>query len=203
MESITGNIFAADGYLYAIRRKLYVIIKDPAQSDDIAISTRVVLQGYRLVYEPNAVTYENPPLEGQKEFKRKIRVTNRSLRALLNLKGSLWTSRFYSMQLLSHKFFRHLLPFPLLVLLGSNMAISKHHPVFLILLCCQGFFYGLAIIGYKLRNSPFSRLKPLSIPYYFCLANAAAFLGALSIIRGLQVAMWEPRSGIEKMAVND
>ena len=36
-----GSIFAADGTLYAIRRSLYVPIGDPAQADDIAISTRV------------------------------------------------------------------------------------------------------------------------------------------------------------------
>lgn len=203
MESLTGNIFAADGSLHAIRRKLYIPIKYPAQSDDIAISTRVVLQGYRLVYEPKAITYENPPVKGYKEFKRKVRVTNRSLRALLNLNGSLWTSGFYSVQLLSHKFFRHLLPFPLLVLLVSNTAILKQHPIFLILFCCQTFFYGFAVIGYKLRNSPFGRLKPLSIPYYFCLANAAAFLGAISVLWGLQVVKWEPRSGIEKIAITD
>ncbi|HEU5162720.1 MAG TPA: glycosyltransferase family 2 protein, partial [Thermoanaerobaculia bacterium] len=111
LESRIGSIFAADGTLYAVRRSLYVPIVDPAQADDIAISTRVVLQGYRLVFEPEAVAFEEAPAEGTAEFRRKVRVTNHSVRALLNLGSALWTSGFYSVELLSHKLVRHLIPF--------------------------------------------------------------------------------------------
>jgi cellulose synthase/poly-beta-1,6-N-acetylglucosamine synthase-like glycosyltransferase len=191
LESRLGSIFAADGSLYAIRRKLYVHIDDPAQADDIAISVRVVLQGFRLVYEPEAVAYEKPSSESQKEFKRKIRITNHSVRALLNLKGALWNSGFYSVELLSHKFLRHLLPFPLLLLFGSNILLLNSNPLFLTLFCCQGIFCVLALVGYWLRENPLGQLKLLCFPFYFCLANTAALLGVLSILRGRRIATWE------------
>lgn len=197
LESRVGSIFAADGSLYAIRKELYVPIEDPAQADDIAISTRVVLAGYRLVYEPEAVTFEDPPVEGHEEFTRKVRVTNHSVRALLNLKHALWTSGFYSLELLSHKLFRHMMPFALIPLFLANVPLGGAHPFFGILLYLQVLFYALASVGYGLRSSLPGQLKLFSVPYYFCLANAAAFLGILNILKGKRISAWSPRAGSE------
>ena len=36
-----------------------------------------------------------------------------------------------------------------------------------------------------------------AVPYYFCMVNAAAFLGVLSLIRGERLAAWTPRQGLE------
>lgn len=197
LESRAGSIFAADGTLYAVRRDLYVPIQDPAQADDIAISARIVLQGRRLLYEPRAVAWEEAPAEGRDEFRRKVRVTNHSVRALWNLGRGLWTSGFYSVELLSHKFFRHLVPFFLIPLFLSNAVLAfSGPPVFRILFAGQVLFYGLALAGFALRGTRLGRAKPFTVPYYFCLVNAAAFLGVLSILRGRRLRAWTPRSGL-------
>lgn len=194
-ESKTGSIFAADGSLYAIRRPLYVPMQDPAQADDIAISCRVVLQGYRLIYEPLAVTYEYSPSEGRRELIRKIRVTNHSVRALLNLGRALWTSRFYSFELLSHKFFRHLIPFALVLLFGANLIAAKESAPFRVLMLLQSLFYLLALAGFWWRRFRVGRWKVFSVPYFFSLVNLAALLGVLDILRGRRVTIWSPRAG--------
>lgn len=194
LESAIGSIFAADGTLYAVRRSLYVSIADPAQADDIAISARVVLQGYRLLFDPTAVAYEEAPEEGPDEFRRKIRVTNHSVRALLNLGGPLVTSGFYSVELISHKLLRHLVPFFLIPLLLANAALAAGSVVFGTALALQFVFYGLAFAGAALRRRRAGALKVFSVPYYFCLVNAAAFVGVLSIARGRRVRAWTPRS---------
>lgn len=197
LESRAGSIFAADGTLYAVRKNLYVPIADPAQADDIAISARVVLQGYRLLYEPRAVAWEEAPAEGREEFRRKVRVTNHSVRALWKLGRGLWTSGFYSVELLSHKLFRHLVPFFLIPLFLSNAVLAAGGaPVFRILFAGQMLFYGLALAGFALRGTRLGRAKPFTVPYYFCLVNAAAFLGVLSILRGRRLQAWTPRSGL-------
>lgn len=197
LESRAGSIFAADGTLYAVRKELYVPIADPAQADDIAISARIVLQGRRLLYEPRAVAWEEAPAEGRDEFRRKVRVTNHSVRALWNLGRGLWTSGFYSVELLSHKFFRHLVPFFLIPLFFSNAALAVDgSPVFRILFAGQVLFYGLALAGFALRGTRLGKAKPFTVPYYFCLVNAAAFLGVLSILRGRRLRAWTPRSGL-------
>lgn len=197
LESRIGSIFAADGTLYALRKKLYIPIADPAQADDIAISTRVVLQGYRLLYEPGAVAWEEPPVEGREEFRRKVRVTNHSVRALIGLGRALWTSGFYSLELLSHKLLRHLAPFFLLPLLVSNVILALEWPFFQLVLGLHLLFYLLAFAGFALRDRPAGRSRLLSIPYYFSLVNVAAFLGVLSILRGERRERWTPRRGLD------
>ncbi|MDX1582853.1 MAG: glycosyltransferase family 2 protein [Thermoanaerobaculia bacterium] len=194
LESRIGSMFAADGSLYAVRRELFVPIEKKEQADDIAISARVVLQGRRLVFEPDAIAVEEAPAEGVEEFRRKVRVTNHSMRALLNLGSALWTSGFYSVELLSHKLIRHLIPFFLMIILLSSIGLTIMRPWFGALLALQIVFYGLAMIGGLLRRLAIGRWKILSIPYYFCLVNAAAFVGALSVIRGTKVREWTPRS---------
>lgn len=193
LESAIGSIFAADGTLYAVRKRLYVPIHDPAQADDIAISARVVLQGHRLVFDPAAVAYEEAPVEGADEFRRKIRVTNHSVRALLNLGSALWTSGFYSVELLSHKLIRHLIPFFLLLLLATNAWLARDSRVFRVVLGLQLAFYLFAIAGAALRHRRSGAGKLFSVPYYFCLVNAAALLGVISIARGRRVREWSPR----------
>lgn len=195
-ESRVGSVFAADGTLYAVRRRLYSPIVDPAQADDIAISARIVLQGYRLVSEPRAVAWEAAPAEGRDELRRKIRVTNHSVRALWNLGSGLWTSGFYSLELLSHKLVRHLVPFFLVPMFLANLGLAGVTPLYGALAGGQIGFYLLAAAGALLRHRPVGRWKVLSIPYYFTLVNLAAFLGVLSILRGDRLARWEPRQGL-------
>lgn len=187
-ESRIGSVFAADGLLYAIRRNLYVAVTDPAQADDIAISTRIPLQGYRLLFEPDATAWENAGVEAASEFRRKVRVTNHSVRALLKLRSRLFTSGFYSVELLSHKLVRHFIPFFLIPLLISSAA------VFPIAFAGQLGFYGLALAGAVLRDRKIGRAKIFTVPYFFTFVNAAAFVGILSMLKGKRTEAWSTRS---------
>jgi cellulose synthase/poly-beta-1,6-N-acetylglucosamine synthase-like glycosyltransferase len=197
LESRIGSVFAADGALYAVRRDLYVPIADPAQADDIAVSTRVVLQGFRLVEAPGARVLEEPPEEGREEFRRKVRVTNHSVRALLLLGSALWTRGFYSLELLSHKLLRHLVPFLLLPLLLATAVLAPGAAGFGVLLGLQLAFYGLALAGFLLRHAAVGRTPVLSTPYYFSMVNAAALLGVVSLLRGERRERWTPRRGLD------
>ncbi|HKR66196.1 MAG TPA: glycosyltransferase family 2 protein [Thermoanaerobaculia bacterium] len=187
-ESRIGSVFAADGLLYAIRRHLYVPITDPAQADDIAISARVPLQGYRLLFEPKATAWEHATVEAAGEFRRKMRVTNHSVRALLNLGSALFTSGFYSVELLSHKLIRHFVPFFLIPLLISSAFLEWRVPFY-----AQLAFYTLAILGALLRNHRLGRSRVFTVPYYFTFVNAAAFAGILSMLHGERTAAWQSR----------
>jgi len=170
-----------------------VTVDDPAQADDIAISARVVLQGFRLLYEPAAVAWEEAPREGRKEFRRKIRVVNHTVRALLGLRGGLWTSGFYSLELLSHKLARYFVPFTLIALLITNLILIDEHLLFVAFLVAQLLFYLLAIAGLLLRSHRLGQVRLLSVPYFFTLVNGAALLGMLSVCKGERRATWKPR----------
>lgn len=198
LESRVGSVFASDGALHAVRRELYRPIQNPASADDMAISMRVVLQGARLVYEPVAVAVEAPPTDAGEEFRRKIRVTNHSMRALLDLGPALVTSGFYSVQLLSHKLVRHLSPLFLAGLLaGSAVAAVGGIPAMQLLFAAQVAFYALAVGGHLLAVDRSPRWLPLAAPYHFTLIQVAALAGIASLVRGRRLTAWNPRGGLE------
>lgn len=198
LETRLGNVFAADGTLYAIRHDLYVPLRDAAVADDIAISARVVLQGKRLVFEPEAIAEEPAPERGDHELSRKIRVTNHSLRALLGLRSGLWSRGLYSFELLSHKLLRHLSPFFLVaaavgaVLLAPTSAVAR---TALAALAALGLLGGLGALG---REHGWGRHPVFAFPYYFLLVNSAALLGTLSVLAGVKRATWNPRGGLQR-----
>lgn len=192
-ESEIGSVFAADGLLYAVRKSLFTPIADPGQADDIAISARVVLQGYRLVFEPRATAYEHAVVEAASEFRRKIRVAGHSVRALLNLRAALFTRGFYSLELLSHKLIRHFIALFLIGLFVSNVFLAASSPFYRLTLAGQLAIYGLAVTGALVRDRPIGRARLLAIPYYFCFVNAAAFFGIVAVLRRHRTTAWSSR----------
>lgn len=197
LESRVGSVFAADGALYAIRRELYVPIRDPAQADDLAISARVVAQGRRLVVEPEARTSEEAPADAEVEFRRKVRIVNQSFRALLGLGDQLWTGGFHSFALVSHKLLRYLLPFFLVPLYLSSLVLAGTHVLFTLFLVAQTLVYALGAAGWLLRRADIGRWKVIAIPFFFCLANTAALVGVLAVARGRRKTWWTPRADTE------
>lgn len=193
LESRIGNVFAADGLLYAIRKELYTPIADLHASDDIYVSTRIPLQGYRLVFDPEATAFERAGVQVEQEFRRRIRITNHSVRALLTLRSHLFTRGFYSLELLSHKLVRHLIPFFLIPLFAASALLAPHRAFYALALGAQCILYALAVAGWLLRKRPKGRAKLLFVPFYFCFLNAAAFLGVLSILSGRGITAWTPR----------
>lgn len=196
VETRVGNAISADGALYAVRRKLFIPITDPAATDDFFISTRVVLQGYRLVYESRAEVVEATAGTSTREFKRKARIINRGLRSLFGLGDFLlpWVGGFYSIQLISHKLLRRLVPALLPFLLLVNTMIWSVSGFYFFSLILQVVVYMLGIVGFMLSgNTRWGKIRILYIPYYFCQANVAGLLGLIWFIQGQQISFWSPQ----------
>ncbi len=195
LESQSGSVVSAHGGMYAIRRELYQPIPDPAVTDDFAISTAVIEQGKRLVFESEALSYEAAVPEAGREFRRRTRLMTRGLRGLLLRKRLLNPFRygFYSLVLFSHKVLRRLLPVALLILLASSAALSRSGTLYLVATAGQVAFYSVAGIGYLLRRTRFGQQKYLYIPFFYCMANAAALVAVAKLIRGERIAQWQPQ----------
>lgn len=189
-----GNTLAATGAIYAIRKSLFRPIPDGV-SDDLFTSTGVIAQGHRLVFSPQAIAYEPVAATSQVEFGRKVRVIMRSWKAFLFRKELLnpFRYKFYSIQLFSHKILRYLVVFPLLVLLVVSPALWKAGFLYQLATISQVVFYGCALLGLVLNGTRFSSKKILTIPFYFCMVNAASLIAILNVLRGRQVKHWEPQ----------
>jgi cellulose synthase/poly-beta-1,6-N-acetylglucosamine synthase-like glycosyltransferase len=195
LESQTGSIVSAHGALYAIRRVLFRPIPDGAVTDDFAISTAVVAQGYRLVFEPEALATEVAVAEAQREFRRRVRLMTRGLRGVFLRRRLLNPLRygFYSVVLASHKLARRLVPVALAILAAASVGAWRLGPIYQLAVVGQAIFYGVAALGYVLRRSQVGRARLLYIPFYYCMANVACSVAWVHALRGRRIEVWQPQ----------
>jgi cellulose synthase/poly-beta-1,6-N-acetylglucosamine synthase-like glycosyltransferase len=191
MESRIGSVVCGDGAIYAIRRELF----EPLREDDINdfyLPLRIIARGSRGIFDKEAVCYERTPADFGGEFRRKVRIVNRSLLAVARVPQALNPLRVgrFAWQLAVHKVLRWFVPFLLIAALAANIWLAAAGaPWYVALLLVQLGFYGLAL----LRPLPvIGALRPVYLAWYFCLMNAAALVGVLGCIAGRRVVVWQP-----------
>lgn len=190
-ESSGGHVIGATGALYAVRRSLFQPVPDGV-TDDFTISTGVIEQGRRLVFAPDAVVYEPVASDPDAEFRRKVRVMTRGLRAVAHRRRLLDPVRhgFYAYQLLNHKVLRRLLAAPLLVLLAGSVGCRRRHPLYRLVLTGQLAVYGSGAVGLLWPRSRLGRSRVCGLSAYFCMVNAAGAVAAANIVRGRRIDRW-------------
>jgi cellulose synthase/poly-beta-1,6-N-acetylglucosamine synthase-like glycosyltransferase len=200
MESRTGSIVSAHGGLYALRRELYRPLGETAVTDDFAISTAVIEQGRRLVFDAEALAYELAIPEANREFRRKVRLMTRAWRSVALRRGLLNPFRhgFYSLVLFSHKVLRRLLPLVLLVLLACSLLLAPDGGIYLAAAVGQLLFYALAALGFLARRARVGMSRAIYVPFYYCLANAAALVALGKFLSGSRIALWEPQRHVAR-----
>jgi hypothetical protein len=119
---------------------------------------------------------------------------NRGLRSAFALGLALMPTRtgLYGLEVVSHKILRRFVAFFLLAALLSSAVLAAREPTWWMVLAPQLAFYSLALAGGLLSGTRWGRLKPLWVPYFFCLANLAAALSVLSVLAGVRFERWEP-----------
>jgi cellulose synthase/poly-beta-1,6-N-acetylglucosamine synthase-like glycosyltransferase len=194
-ETLTGSVVSAHGGIYAMRRELYPQLADTAVTDDFAISTAVVEQGFRLVHEREATSSEVAVTTAKREFSRKVRIITQGMRALYLRRRLLNPFRygFYSVMLFCHKVLRRLVPFFLLFLFVSAILAADGGGLLRYAAFGQAAFYLLAFAGLLTRKTSWGRLKFLYIPFFYCMANAAALMAMVKLVAGRRIELWQPQ----------
>lgn len=189
-ESDFGSVVGGDGAIYAIRRELYSPLR-PTDINDFLNPLQIIAQGYRGVYEPSAVCFEEAGDTFEKEFRRKIRIVSRSLNAVRRAPRVLlpWIQPRHWFALVSHKILRWFAAFFLLLALLASLALWST-PFYRDAFFLQLAFYFLAIVGWILE-SRISTPIFLYLPYYFTLVNLAAVLGIFKCLTGSLTSTWQ------------
>jgi len=190
LETQLGSTVGGDGAIYAIRRVLYRDMRADALSDFVN-PMQIVMSGRRCVYEPEARSVEEAAEGFDKEFRRKVRIVNRAWRATWTLPALLNPLRFgwFSLQLVSHKLLRWLMPLFLVGFFAVNLLLIDSGIVYRASLALQLVLYALALVGYLARGSK-ALPRALSVPYYFCLVNIASARGIIEAYRGRTYTTW-------------
>jgi len=191
-ESRVGSLIGASGCLYAVRRSAYVPLYHEACSDFI-IATKMVEQGLRAVYEPNAVCTEQTNRQSDEELKMRVRIIAQTFtdlwrhRSLLNpVRGG-----FFGVQLLSHKVMRYFVPFFLMGLFVASAILAPGSLFYRLMFAGQIAGYLCPALAWLLDRVGI-RSRLLAFPQYFMLANLASVIGCYKFLRGQRYASWEP-----------
>jgi len=200
-QSAAGSVTSSTGAIHAIRRELFRNVPSGV-TDDFWISTNVVAQGRRLVFANDAAAWEPATPASGSEFRRKVRVITRGLRAVWLMRELLNPLRhgFYSVQLFSHKVLRRLAIVPMAAILLATPWLWDAGALYRGAALAQLVFYLAAALGALLPPLEASTpgwarrlVKLLALPTFFCMANAAAGLAAWNVARGHRIDSWEPQ----------
>lgn len=195
IETRLGSVVGVDGGIDAVRRTLYQPM-NPDQLPDFVLPLKVLAQGYRVVYEPEAVLWESSLKEASDEYRMRVRVSLRALWALFDMRRLLefQINPLFSWQLWSHKVLRYMCFVFLFILALSNPVLLGKSGWYWLFMLAQ-------IVGYLLAISEpvFSRKgwnnRVARIMRYFVLINLAAAHAFLKFAAKQKQVMWTPRKG--------
>lgn len=191
-ENRAASILGANGSIYAVRKELYSPLPDDIISDFIE-PFKIVAQDYRVVYEPEAISFEQSTTNFIEEYHRKKRIINRSIFSLLHFKAFLNPVRYplLSFQLFSHKILRWMIPIYLPIIFIVNLFLLNSL-FFRVTLGLQIIFYGTALLGYVLEKNRWHNVF-FYTPFYFCLVNIASLEAIVNLfIKRNKVVIWNP-----------
>jgi cellulose synthase/poly-beta-1,6-N-acetylglucosamine synthase-like glycosyltransferase len=195
IETKLGSVVGVDGGIDAVRKKLYVNMAID-QLPDFVLPLKVVEQGYRVVYESEAILKE-PSLKVRKdEYRMRVRVALRAFWALSDMRQMLSFKKFklFTLQLWSHKVLRYLSFIFLIGLYISNLTLWAQNGYYKILFILQNLFYLSAFISLFFEKKGYS-YRLISLINYFLLLNLASCHAFLKFIFRLKQFIWIPRKG--------
>ncbi len=187
-EAQIDSSIGCTGAVYAIRKSLYTPLPDDTLLDDVVTPMRIVLAGYRVLFDETAKAYDPQSLEPEREARRKRRTLAGNFQMLVRHPEWLRPSRNRLWwQLIAHKYLRLLAPFLLLAMFDTNLLLARSEPLYMALFAGQVMFYAAAIIGLSVSDL---KLKVFSFPAGFVFLNIMTLRGLLYYLSGAGKKGW-------------
>lgn len=193
MESDLWRIvIGVEGGGYAIRRESYEPVPPRFFMDDFFITMSVLEKGKKVIFEPNAICYEDVPTLASEEFKRKVRISIGNFQNLMRYKHLLWPIHSgLGFAFLSHKVLRWLTPFFIILCVISLGVLSFYSAQMLWALAFMGIFLSMPLIDKALQSLGI-HLKPIRFASHFVSMNVALLKGFQKFAQGVSSNVWEP-----------
>ncbi|HWF86107.1 MAG TPA: glycosyltransferase family 2 protein [Vicinamibacterales bacterium] len=127
LESCIGSTLGATGAIYAMRRALWRPLPADTLLDDVLAPMRVVMAGFRVVFNERARAFDRATVDADTESRRKIRTLAGNYQ-ILRLEPALllpWRNPVW-LQYVSHKLGRLLVPYAMLAIFSASILLSGH-----------------------------------------------------------------------------
>jgi cellulose synthase/poly-beta-1,6-N-acetylglucosamine synthase-like glycosyltransferase len=192
-ENRLGALLGANGAIYAIRRDIFTGLRANTAVDDFVIPLLArIRSGCRLVYDIDAVAYEETPAEVAVEFRRRSRIGAGGFQSLQVLRPLLDPRRgWIAFTFWSHKVLRWTCPFFLVSALVSSVALAGHNTTAAAVLLAQLFAYGVAAVGHALRGERGPAARAARLTTMFASMNLALLVGFWMWAAGRQGGVWQ------------
>ena len=190
LESRVGSLVGVSGCFFAIRKHLSAGWIDD-MSSDFYMPIIAYINGYRAVLESEAIGNYRILKKAEKEFERKVRTVVHGFEVLFKFKKILNPFRygFYSLQMLSHKLNRWLVPFWLIFLFALNALLLDRGLFYQVFFAGQLLFYLLALFAYLVKNA--RDISIFKIPLFFVMVNLSILLAWHYYLTGRKFVTWE------------
>ena len=194
-ETRAGSIVGVDGGIDAVRKNLYTPMS-PDQLPDFVLPLSIVEQGYRVVYEPQALLKEPALQDSGDEYRMRVRVALRSFWALKDNRHMLSFKRFklYAWQLWSHKVLRYLSFIFMIIAFFSNLMLLPLGNFYRLVFVLQVGSYLGGLLS-PLIEKMGHKIRILYLFRYFVLLNVASAHAFIHFLQGRKLVVWSPRKG--------
>ena len=190
LESQVSSIIGASGSFFSVRKSLCDQWIDD-MSSDFYLPITCYMRGYRSVLDERSIGYYSVLHDPAREYQRKLRTIVHGLEVLFHFKAALNPFRYglFSIQLLSHKLFRWLVPFALIIALVTNILLLQQGLLFEALFVLQATMYLLALGAYFIR--PIQGLTTFKIPLFFVMVNLSILVAWFKYLTGAKYVVWK------------
>ena len=204
-EARLGCCTGVCGEMLAIRRNLYERPPDWIINDDFYMAMRLVKRGYNVAYAKQAKSSERISLSAKDEMARRARIVSGRFQAMTISQRLLpWKRPLIVWQIISHKFFRPLVPLAMIGALTTSLLGAwrprwvsptwvRHfkRPFALALLLLQLGFYSLAWVGQAIQRPRGLLGRLLYLSTFMVNSNTAALIGLYRFLTGQQTTLWK------------
>lgn len=192
LESASGSLVGVTGAIYAARREAIGPVPAGIVLDDMWIPLGIAAAGYRIVAAPAARAYDRTPPAPADEERRKRRTLAGNFQLLRRWPQLALPWRHpLALRLWGHKWLRLAVPWCLLVMALSNVALIDQGTGWRWLLTAQLVAYGVALLG-RARPALTARWWPLRLCTAFFSLNFAAAMALIDFLREPDAHLWHP-----------
>jgi glycosyltransferase involved in cell wall biosynthesis len=163
------------GGFYAIRRELATRQPDGIILDDMFQPLSIIRQGFRSVVDPTAFVFDTWPKKVEGEFHRKVRTLAGNYQLFQLAPWTLTAQNRVLFQLVSHKVMRLVVPYLLVLMLISALALSVDSAFYAVLAAVQVLGWIVAVVGLRYRIPGLHRVAAPAAA--LLMLNAAAVVG--------------------------
>ena len=188
LESKLGSVCVCDGSIFCIRRDLFHEL-DPDLANDLELPVRIGSAGFKILYEPNAISLERATTSWREDFQRRRRICSQGALAVARLRRELAGIRGW--QFGSRKVLRWLGLIPVFLMLVGTLLAAAHGDWWLIAAIAEFLFLVLAACGWLAASHGEGSLRLAALPFYFLLAHSAALTGVMDACRRKRFRTWE------------